>query len=68
MIMSTTRIIERRIIQQILHRRHDSGQKSVVEGLIITVSVLACMSVLAAFHPGMLWLLLTGAFVFILGG
>ena len=66
--MSTTRAIEYRIIQEILRRRDGGQHKPIVEGLILTISVVACLALLAAFLPGLLWLALLGAFVLILGG
>jgi len=65
--MSTTRAIEYRVTQRLLRRRQGRNYRVPVEAVIIVVSVVACLGVLAAFVPGLLWVMLTGSVVLTLG-
>jgi len=65
--MSTTRAIEYRITRQIMRRRDGRHYGGRAEGLITAVSVVAVLGVLAAFVPGLLWAMLLGSVVLILG-
>lgn len=65
--MSTTRAIEYHIVRQILRRREGRRNEGRAESLIAAVSVVACLGVLAAFVPGLLWVLLFGSVVLTLG-
>ena len=65
--MSTSRSVERRFIRQLLNRRAQSRVKPSVELLIKSLSIVACLGLLAVFVPSLLWALLLGAVVLALG-
>jgi fatty acid desaturase len=65
--MSPSQSVERSIIRQLLNRRVQSRVRASVESLITTLSIVACLGLLAAFIPGLFWALLAGAVVLALG-
>jgi hypothetical protein len=66
-VMTPTRTIEYRIIRRLQARRSRRSSQISAEGLILAASIVACLGVLAAFVPGLLWVILLGAFVLTLG-
>lgn len=65
--MSASRSVERRFIRQLLNRRSQPRARVSAESLITTLSIVACLGLLAVFVPGLLWALLVGAVVIALG-
>jgi fatty acid desaturase len=65
--MSTSRSVERSIIRQLLNRRAQPRVAASAESFITTLSIVACLGLLAVFVPGLLWVLLAGAVVLTLG-
>ena len=65
--MTTTRAVEFRITQRLLRRRGARKQSVSAEALIVVVSVVACLGVLAAFVPGLLWVMLAASVALTLG-
>ena len=66
-VMTPTQTIEYRITRQLQARRSRRSSQISAEGLILAASIVACLGVLAAFVPGLLWIILLGAFVLTLG-
>jgi len=66
--LSTSRSVEYKIIRQLLGRRSERFNRTVmVERFITSVAIVACLGLLAAFVPGLLWVLLLAALVLTLG-
>ena len=65
--MNTTRAVESRITQRLLRRRGGRRQRVSAEALIVVVSAVACLGVLAAFVPGLLWVMLAASVALTLG-
>jgi hypothetical protein len=65
--MSASRSVERRFIRQLLNRRAQPRVRVSVESLITSLSIVACLGLLAVFVPGLLWVLLVGTVVLALG-
>ena len=65
--MTPTRTIEYRITRRLQARRSRRSSQISAEGLILAASIIACLGVLAAFVPGLLWIILLAAFVLTLG-
>lgn len=65
--MTPTRAIEYRITRQLQARRSRRVSHFSAEGLILGASIVACLGVLVAFVPGLLWIALLGTCVLALG-
>ncbi len=65
--MSTTRTIELRIIRELLCTRGKAKQGLAAQSLIRSVAIAAGLAALAAFVPGLIWILFLGAVVLSLG-
>ena len=65
--MSTVRLIEHRITQDLLRRRERAGPRSMAERLITAAAVTAGLLLLGSYLQELLWALLGGAVVLTLG-
>jgi len=65
--MSTTRTVEHRITRDLLNRQGNAIPGGAAQRLIYGTAIAVGMAVLAAFVPGLIWILLLGATVVALG-